>query len=311
MVVALGLNIIYGLKPGDELGPRSFFALGAYFGYTLVEAGGNYFLALALAPVGVGLVGLVMERTLITPMRDRPMVYTLILTYGLMFVIDGLIKSEWLWGVETLNIPPGPSSCCTRCPWPGSYPVSAVIWCTLGLIGFRLLGRTRWASTCGGRTSRKWSRPGNQPAGGADQRFRAGLHPGRGGRMLAGPIFTVFPLMGHEMLIKSFGWWASAGWAAGGPVLGACSSGFGKHCKFLLGPSSGHCASGYIDVGPGFGLLGGRNPGERGNIWVSLGTQGASRGPPLNGDTARRQGTLGPGEGGGGPPNPGVVRPPG
>ena len=58
-------------------------------------------MALVAAPGGiiVGILGLVIERVLITPMRKRSMIYTLILTYGLMFVIDGLIKANW--GVET------------------------------------------------------------------------------------------------------------------------------------------------------------------------------------------------------------------
>ena len=210
MVVALGLNIIYGLNRVMNLAHGSFFALGAYFGYTLVQAGGNYFLALALAPVGVGLVGLVMERTLITPMRDRPMVYTLILTYGLMFVIDGLIKSEWLWGVETLNIPLPQFMLHSVSLGPASYPVFRLVILaatSLVLIGlFALLGRTRMGINMRAASDipEMVSALGINLRGVQISAFVLGCILAAVGGMLAGPIFTVFPMMGHEMLIKSF-----------------------------------------------------------------------------------------------------------
>ncbi len=210
MVVALGLNIIYGLNRVMNLAHGSFFALGAYFGYTLVAAGGNYFLALCLAPIGVGLVGLVMERTLITPMRDRPMVYTLILTYGLMFVIDGLIKSEWLWGVETLNITLPQFMLHSVSLGPASYPVFRLVILaatSLVLAGlFALLGRTRMGINMRAASDipEMVSALGINLRGVQISAFVLGCILAAVGGMLAGPIFTVFPLMGHEMLIKSF-----------------------------------------------------------------------------------------------------------
>ncbi len=210
MVVALGLNIIYGLNRVMNLAHGSFFALGAYFGYTLVAAGGNYFLALLLAPLGVGLVGLVMERTLITPMRDRPMVYTLILTYGLMFVIDGLIKSEWLWGVETLNITLPQFMLHSLSLGPASYPVfRLVILAATALVLaalFILLGRTRMGINMRAASDipEMVSALGINLRGVQISAFVLGCMLAAVGGMLAGPIFTVFPLMGHEMLIKSF-----------------------------------------------------------------------------------------------------------
>lgn len=92
LIVAIGLNIIYGLSRVMNLAHGSLYAIGAYAGYTLVASGLNYFAAVLIAPIIVGLLGLILERSIIAPMRSRSMVYTLILTYGLMFFLDGLIK---------------------------------------------------------------------------------------------------------------------------------------------------------------------------------------------------------------------------
>ena len=98
LIVAIGLNIIYGLSRVMNLAHGSLYAIGAYAGYTLVVSGLNFFVALLLAPIVVGAVGLVIERVVIAPMRKRSIVYTLILTYGLMFFLDGMIK--YIWGNE-------------------------------------------------------------------------------------------------------------------------------------------------------------------------------------------------------------------
>ena len=95
LIVAVGLNIIYGLSRVMNLAHGSLYAIGAYTGYTLVATGLNYFAAIVIAPIIVGVVGLILERTVIAPMRKRSMLYTLILTYGLMFFLDGLVKHTW------------------------------------------------------------------------------------------------------------------------------------------------------------------------------------------------------------------------
>ena len=91
LIIAIGLNIIYGLSRIMNLAHGSLYALGAYFGFSLVSLKINYLLALLIAPLIVGLVGLIIERVVIAPVRSRPIVYTLILTYGLMFFLDGII----------------------------------------------------------------------------------------------------------------------------------------------------------------------------------------------------------------------------
>ncbi|MCP4022265.1 MAG: hypothetical protein GY729_10515, partial [Desulfobacteraceae bacterium] len=69
LIVAIGLNIIYGLSRIMNMGHGALYAVGAYVGYSLVSTGMNYFAALIIAPLLVGVVGLLIERSIIAPMR--------------------------------------------------------------------------------------------------------------------------------------------------------------------------------------------------------------------------------------------------
>jgi branched-subunit amino acid ABC-type transport system permease component len=208
LIVAIGLNIIYGLNRVMNLAHGSLYALGAYAGFTVVSLGGNYFLALLLAPVVVGVAGFVVDRVLITPVRRRPMIDTLILTYGLMFVIDGLLK--FFWGVETRFIKLPEFMTQSVSLGPASYPVFrlvillgiAAVMCGLML----LLGRTRMGINMRAASDI----PEMLSAVGVNLRvvqisaFVLGCVLAGIAGVLAGPLFTVFPIMGHEMLISSF-----------------------------------------------------------------------------------------------------------
>ncbi|MEW5912927.1 MAG: branched-chain amino acid ABC transporter permease [Thermodesulfobacteriota bacterium] len=208
LIMGVGLNIIYGLNRVMNLAHGALYALGAYFGFTMVALGLNYFLALLLAPVVVGVAGLIIERLLISPMRKRHMIYTLILTYGLMFVIDGLIK--FFWGQETRFIQLPEFMQQTVSVGPASYPVFRLVI----LIGIAavvaalmlLLGRTRLGINMRAASSI----PEMVSACGINVRrvqisaFVLGCILAGTAGMLAGPLFTVFALMGHDILISSF-----------------------------------------------------------------------------------------------------------
>jgi branched-chain amino acid transport system permease protein len=208
LIVAIGLNIIYGLSRVMNLAHGSLYAVGAYAGYSIVAIGFNYFAAILIAPILVAAVGLVLERTIIAPMRKRSMVYTLILTYGLMFFLDGLIK--YTWGNEPRFIEL-PAVIQATVPILGTqYPVFRLVMLVItavvmaGLMLF--LNKTkigiilRASSTipemvsCLG-VNMKYVHIGAFVLG----CVLAGI-----AGTIAGPLTTIDPLMGHEMLISSF-----------------------------------------------------------------------------------------------------------
>jgi branched-subunit amino acid ABC-type transport system permease component len=208
LIVAIGLNITYGLSRVMNLAHGSLYALGAYAGYTLVSLGLNFFVALLIAPLLIAAVGLVLERTIIAPMRKRSLVYTLILTYGLMFFLDGLIK--YFWGNEPRFIEL-PGFMRQTVPILGThYPVfrlATLVITATAMAGLMLfLGKTKI-----GITLRAASHiPEMVSCLGINMTF---VHIGAFvlgcilagiAGVIAGPLYTIDPIMGHEMLISSF-----------------------------------------------------------------------------------------------------------
>jgi branched-subunit amino acid ABC-type transport system permease component len=208
LIVAIGLNIIYGLSRVMNLAHGSLYALGAYAGFTLVSLGLNFFLALLIAPVLVAIVGLGIERTIIAPVRERSLVYTLILTYGLMFLLDGLIR--YFWGNEPRFIAL-PAFMKQTLPIAGThYPVfrlATLVIIAAAMAGLMLL----MAKTKIGIILRAASHiPEMVSCLGVNITF---VHIGAFmlgcvlagiAGVVAGPLYTIDPIMGHEMLLSSF-----------------------------------------------------------------------------------------------------------
>jgi branched-chain amino acid transport system permease protein len=91
-LLALGLTLIFGLMRVVNFAHGAFYMLGAYTAVVLVGLGGSFWLALLLVPISVGAVGLAVERGLIRPLYGRSEYDTLLLTFGLSFVIVELVK---------------------------------------------------------------------------------------------------------------------------------------------------------------------------------------------------------------------------
>jgi len=208
LLIAIGLNIIYGISRVINLAHASLYALGAYFGYTLVAAGINFFLAILIAPIMVAVVGVVIERVVIEPTRERPMIYSLILTYGLMVFMDGMLKYIWGDKIYFIEIPTVLSQSISIAGI--QYPfyrlfllmVTVVVMiCLALLIEKTKLGMAmRAASNIPEMVSilginMKYIHVGVFALG----CVLAGL-----GGIIAGPLFSVYPMMGGEMLISCF-----------------------------------------------------------------------------------------------------------
>ncbi|OQY46658.1 MAG: hypothetical protein B6240_06955 [Desulfobacteraceae bacterium 4572_87] len=208
LIVAIGLNIIYGLSRVMNLAHGSLYALGAYAGYTLVSVGLNFFAALLIAPIIIAILGLILERTVIAPMRKRSIVYTLILTYGLMFFLDGLIK--YFWGNEPRFIQL-PAFMKQTLPILGThYPVFRLMTLVISaatMAGLMLfLGKTKI-----GLILRAASHiPEMVSCMGINMTyvhmgaFALGCILAGIAGVIAGPLYTIDPIMGHEMLLSSF-----------------------------------------------------------------------------------------------------------
>lgn len=87
VLLALGLNLIFGLLEFINFSHGALYMVGGYVASYLVGATGTIWWALLLVPPVMGLVGAGLERTLIRPMYGRDQVDALLLTFGLTYVL--------------------------------------------------------------------------------------------------------------------------------------------------------------------------------------------------------------------------------
>jgi branched-chain amino acid transport system permease protein len=107
-LVAAGLQLIFGVQKILNLACGSFYALGAYFGITVVGLALQFgmpawalFPVLVLAGVSLGLIGPPIERMLRT-VYDRDESFQLLLTFALLLMFQDVFR--FLWGANPLSI---------------------------------------------------------------------------------------------------------------------------------------------------------------------------------------------------------------
>ena len=101
VLMALGLSLILNLSNVINFAHGNFLALGGYLAYTLSPTLG-YWGALLVAPLLTALIGLVVERLMIRRVYNRDPVYSLLLTFGLAFVMQD--AAGYIWGPNGLPL---------------------------------------------------------------------------------------------------------------------------------------------------------------------------------------------------------------
>ena len=95
VLLAIGLSLIFGLMAVVNFAHGSLYMLGAYFGFFILGLTDNFWAALLVAPILVGIVGLMIERFLMRPLYGRSPDDALLLTFGLSFVLIEGVKLVW------------------------------------------------------------------------------------------------------------------------------------------------------------------------------------------------------------------------
>jgi urea transport system permease protein len=107
VLITLGLGVIYGMMRIINLAHGEFMMLGAYTAVTASQQGVNIWLSmLVLPPLAVGLVGLVLERTLIRFLYGR-IIDTMLATWGVSLALIGLMTTIFGNVVHGVSAPVG------------------------------------------------------------------------------------------------------------------------------------------------------------------------------------------------------------
>lgn len=93
-LLSLGLAVIFGMLNIVNFAHGALYMMGAFFAWFLLNVFGiGYWPALLLAPLGVGLFGMVVERVLLTRLSGLDHIYGLLLTFGLALIIQGVFQN--------------------------------------------------------------------------------------------------------------------------------------------------------------------------------------------------------------------------
>jgi len=96
VLIALGLSIVLGLLGIVNFAHGALFMLGAYFTFQLMEVWGvSFWVTLIVAPLGVGLVGVAIERGVLRHLYDKNPLNGLLATFGIALMLGEATRAIW------------------------------------------------------------------------------------------------------------------------------------------------------------------------------------------------------------------------
>ena len=105
-VLSLGLAIIFGLLNIINFSHGALYMMGAFVSWIgLTQFGMNYWVSLLVTPVIVGVVGVVIERLLLRHLYKLDHLYSLLLTFGLALIAEGVFRNIYGISGETYDVP--------------------------------------------------------------------------------------------------------------------------------------------------------------------------------------------------------------
>jgi branched-chain amino acid transport system permease protein len=226
-MLSLGLAVIFGLLGIVNFAHGALYMIGAYVAFIALDRFGiGYWYALVIAPVVVGALGVVIERTLLRHLYRIDPIYGLLLTFGLALIAEGVFRDQFGVSGQSYPVPEALQGATNLgfmvLPNYRAFVVFASLTVCLGtwfVIERTSLGATLRAGTENPALVQAFGI--NVPrmvmftyAGGAGLAALAGV--------LAAPVIQVTPLMGSNLIIVVFAVVVIGGM---GSILGAILTG--------------------------------------------------------------------------------------
>jgi branched-chain amino acid transport system permease protein len=227
-MLSLGLALIFGMLNIINFAHGAFYMMGAFAAYLLLQhAGIGYWPALILAPVIIGIFGMIIERLFLKHLYKLDHLYGLLFTFGLALILEGVFREQFgssgLPYSPPLELTGGYNLGFMFLPiYRGWVVVASVIVC-LGT--WLLLEKTKLGSYLRAATEN----PSLVQAFGINVPAMITLTYGLGvglaafGGVLAAPIYSVHPLMGSNLIIVVFAVVVIGGM---GSIIGSVITGF-------------------------------------------------------------------------------------
>ncbi|MCH9013547.1 MAG: branched-chain amino acid ABC transporter permease [Proteobacteria bacterium] len=208
-LVASGLTLVFGIMGIINLAHGAFYMLGAYTVYWLVGYTDNLFVAIVLGLVIMLAFGYLLERSAISFLYKRDHLYQVLLTYGLILVLDEMQRI--FWGTDFYSVPvPQILSASVPLTETQDYPVYRLfisVMCMAVAAGlYLLIGRTRLGMMIrAGASNREMAQVLGVDIGRVFAIvFSIGVALAAFSGMIGAPVSSVYPGMGEQILIVSF-----------------------------------------------------------------------------------------------------------
>jgi branched-chain amino acid transport system permease protein len=228
-LLSLGLAVIFGLLNIINFTHGAQYMMGAFAAWFLLQyAGLGYWWALIVAPIVVGIIGMVLERTMLKRLYQLDHLYGLLLTFGLALIIQGLFRNQFGSSGLPYAIPPqlagGQNLGFMFLPNYRAWVIGFSLAVCLGT--WFVIERTRLGSYLRAATEN----PTLVQAFGINVPRMITLTYGFGvalaalAGVMAAPIYQVNPLMGSDLIVVVFAVVVIGGM---GSIMGSIITGFG------------------------------------------------------------------------------------
>jgi len=228
-MLSLGLAVIFGLLGIVNFAHGALYMIGAYVAWFILEKFGlGYWVALVVAPIVVGALGVVVERTLLKQLYKLDPLYGLLLTFGLALIFEGLFREQFGVSGQSYSVPDALQGATNLgfmiLPNYRAWVVFASLVVCLGT--WFTIERTRLGATLRAGTEN----PNLVQAFGINVprmvmlTYAAGAGLAALAGVLAAPVIQVNPLMGSNLIIVVFAVVVIGGM---GSILGSILTGIG------------------------------------------------------------------------------------
>lgn len=91
-MVASGLSLIFGVLGVINFAHGAFYMVGAYFAYAAYQMTSSFTLAFLAGAIGVGIIGVIFERFVMSKVYGRDILMQLLVCYAIILIFDDLVK---------------------------------------------------------------------------------------------------------------------------------------------------------------------------------------------------------------------------
>jgi branched-chain amino acid transport system permease protein len=228
-MLSLGLAVIFGLLNVINFSHGALYMMGAFAAFIgVTQFGLNYWVMLVLAPLLVGVFGILVEKSMLRWLYKLDHLYGLLLTFGITLLLEGVFRSFYGVSGQTLDVPEALAGATDLgfmiLPNYRAWVVAASL--TVCLATWFVIEKTRLGAYLRAGTEN----PKLVEAFGVNVPLMVTLTYGFGvalagfAGVLAAPVINVTPLMGSNLIIVVFAVVVIGGM---GSILGSIVTGLG------------------------------------------------------------------------------------